>query len=378
DEIKGLIDKLAESGSVTDVTLMGGEPTMRKDLEDVIGYCVQKGILTQIVSNGSPLTKSRIDSLLEAGNWGFTISIDGPTAESYGYTRPYRFFPHLLKHVRYLSDRIHEIRDAGGPTHNLSINTIVHRKNRHEAPQMIDLALDLRADSVSFMPITMPPDVEDQALTEWQRSYTLKLIPEADEYIETGIAIGRRIDPRHNPDLANLDVGLKFLSPVVRDYLAVEYDIHLPLVAADCAAVTRIGSLNHDGTMVICEAFDVHHEAVEVGAITARPMDLRQQSFLDIWNSEPYQQMFSWVYKQDIYNHMEPCYRCPHLYNICRPCPERAIALAATGSSERFTMQPCHEIVHKAGDLYELRKRAEEFLGTPSNLEIAHAVARAN
>jgi MoaA/NifB/PqqE/SkfB family radical SAM enzyme len=257
---------------------------------------------------------------LAAGNRGFTISIDGPTPETYSFTRPLRVFPHLLKHVRYLSDRIQEIRESGGMTHSLSINNILHKGNYKEAHKMIDLALELKVDSISFMPLIMPPDVEDQKLTEWQRSYTSQLIPTSEECLESALLIGRRIDPRFNADVANLDVQLKFLSPVARDYLAVEHDVQLPLVGRECAAVTRIGSLNHDGMMVICEAFDHAHEAVEAGVIQAKPLSLREHSFWDIWNSESYQQMFSWAFKEDIYDYMDPCYRCPHLKTIC-PLP---------------------------------------------------------
>lgn len=379
DEIKELVDKLAASKSVTGVTLMGGEPTMRKDLEEIIRYCTENGIVTQVVSNGSSLTPQRVDSILEAGNWGFTISIDGATPEAYGFTRPFRFFPHLLKHIRYLSDRIHQIRDAGGPPRNLSLNSLLHKKNRKDATRMVDLALDLKVDSLSFIPLVMPPDVEDQKLTEWQRSYTMELIPSPEDCLEVAVEIGRRIDLRFNPDMADLEVQLKFLSPLVRDYLAVEYDIHLPLIARECAAVTRIGSLNHDGTMVICEALDRYHEAVEVGAIQAKPLSLREQSFWDIWNSDSYQQMFSWVFKEDIYEYMEPCRRCPHLFKICRPCPERAIALAATGKKEPWAMVICDQVARRVnGDLYALNERSQALLGVPTDQQVAGALARSN
>lgn len=378
EETKEIIDKMVASKSVTGVTLMGGEPALRRDLEDIIRYCTERGIVTQIVSNGSPLTPQRIDSLLEAGNWGFTVSIDGATPEAYGYTRPFRVFPHLLKHFRYLSDRIHEIREAGGPYRHLSINSLLHRKNLNSAAKMVDLAVDLRADSLSFLSLVMPPEIEDQKLAEWQRSYTRELVPTAEECIEAAIQIGKRIDARFNPDVADLDVSLKFLSPVVRDYLAVKYDIQLPLIGKECAAVTRIGSLNHDGSMVICEAFDRAHEAVDAGVINAQPLSLREHSFLEIWNSEAYQQMFSWVFKEDIYDYMEPCRRCPHLYETCRPCPERAIALAATGSHDRWYMGICGYVANQAGDLFALKEQADAALGAVSEEQIANALARAN
>jgi hypothetical protein len=88
--------------------------------------------------------------------------------------------------------------------------------------------------------------------------------------------------------------------------------------------------------------------------------------------------MFSWAFKEDIYDYMDPCYRCPHLKTICRPCPERAIALAATGKQERWFMWLCHDISRKAGDLYELKARADAVLGVPSEEEVATALARSN
>ena len=76
DSISKYIDPL----SVT-VVLTGGEPLLRKDLNE-IGFALRKqGFRWSLVTNGYLLDQARLNELVNAGLGAITISLDGPPAE---------------------------------------------------------------------------------------------------------------------------------------------------------------------------------------------------------------------------------------------------------------------------------------------------------
>ncbi len=59
------------------ITFSGGEPLMRKDLEECGLELYRRGFPWGLVSNGMSLTKERLTSLLAAGLHSISISLDG-------------------------------------------------------------------------------------------------------------------------------------------------------------------------------------------------------------------------------------------------------------------------------------------------------------
>ncbi|MBD3244785.1 MAG: radical SAM protein [Candidatus Moranbacteria bacterium] len=74
-ELEKRLDKLKELGNRTTV-IMGGEPTLRKDLPQIINACRKKDILSYLVTNGTLLNKKMIDKLGKNGLDIISISFD--------------------------------------------------------------------------------------------------------------------------------------------------------------------------------------------------------------------------------------------------------------------------------------------------------------
>lgn len=70
-----IIDRMAEWG-VRVVTVVGGEPTLRTDLEDILRHMARRGLYVFLHSNCRLLTEQRIDDLKEAGVFALTGSLD--------------------------------------------------------------------------------------------------------------------------------------------------------------------------------------------------------------------------------------------------------------------------------------------------------------
>lgn len=79
NKIEQILKQLKSVG-VLAVAYVGGEPTLRKDLEDIIKMTTSYKIIPTIITNGSLLNKYRIDSLYKAGlfNIGFSLQSINP------------------------------------------------------------------------------------------------------------------------------------------------------------------------------------------------------------------------------------------------------------------------------------------------------------
>ena len=76
ERIVSLIDEAADLG-LQECHLLGGEPLLRKDLDEIIAHAVSRGLHTRIITNGILLDDRRLDRLLAAGLHEVMVSVDG-------------------------------------------------------------------------------------------------------------------------------------------------------------------------------------------------------------------------------------------------------------------------------------------------------------
>jgi len=76
DEVKAVIDDVAALSDETMVVFTGGEPLVRKDLDQLIAHAAHRGLMPVIGTNGTLLTETRAEQLKQAGLQGAGISID--------------------------------------------------------------------------------------------------------------------------------------------------------------------------------------------------------------------------------------------------------------------------------------------------------------
>jgi len=69
-EVCALLDNIVTCGNGTMVVLTGGEPLLRRDLEEIIAYGSDLGFAMVVGSNGVMLTERRVASLQNAGLLG--------------------------------------------------------------------------------------------------------------------------------------------------------------------------------------------------------------------------------------------------------------------------------------------------------------------
>lgn len=131
-EAKTVIDDLNRLGTKL-ITLMGGEPFLRKDWYTIAKYIREKKMNITIMSNGSLINEKIVKKLEKLQPYAMAISLDGGTAETHDKIRRVDdSFNHCLESLKLL-------RNAGIQT---SVVTTVHKQNVKELPLIRDLLLN--------------------------------------------------------------------------------------------------------------------------------------------------------------------------------------------------------------------------------------------
>lgn len=115
------------------IVITGGEPLMRKDLEEVGLALYKREYPWGIVTNGLALTKSRFDSLLRAGIHSMTISLDG-LEDDHNWMRGNELsFQRALAAIRMV---------AAEPSVNFDVVTCVNPRTLGSLEQIRQLLID--------------------------------------------------------------------------------------------------------------------------------------------------------------------------------------------------------------------------------------------
>lgn len=136
DEWKRVLSELAAIG-VLQIHFSGGEPTARKDLEDLIRHATDVGLYTNLITSAVLLTKNKLAALAGAGLCHVQISFQG--SESGVADRVAGLKDAHVKKI----EAAHWARELGLP---LTVNAVMHRQNLFQLPDIIQMAVDLDAD----------------------------------------------------------------------------------------------------------------------------------------------------------------------------------------------------------------------------------------
>jgi pyrroloquinoline quinone biosynthesis protein E len=114
----------------------GGEPTLRQDLEELVRHACALGQYTNLITAGVLLDRARLEALAEAGLDHLQLSIQDSEARNANRIGGYK-----NGHAKKLAvGRM--VTEIGLP---LTINAVVHRQNLDHLPEIIELAVELKA-----------------------------------------------------------------------------------------------------------------------------------------------------------------------------------------------------------------------------------------
>lgn len=138
EQWQDVMRQAAELG-ILQIHLSGGEPTVRKDLEDIVEVAAKVGLYTNLITAGVTLTRDRLARLKDLGLDHVQLSIqdiDEANAEKISA------YKGGLAKKRELGKWVREL---GMP---LTINAPIHRHNIQNLPNIIDFAVEMGAERI--------------------------------------------------------------------------------------------------------------------------------------------------------------------------------------------------------------------------------------
>lgn len=135
-----VFDQARQLGAVQ-LGFSGGEPLVRQDLEELVSYAHQKGFYTNLITSGMGLNEQRIARLKEAGLQHIQISFQAsdPVVNNALAGSKHAF------EQKYEMSRL--VKQYGYP---MVLNFVIHRYNIAQIEQIIELCLELEADTVEL------------------------------------------------------------------------------------------------------------------------------------------------------------------------------------------------------------------------------------
>lgn len=143
ETIKRIIVTASKAG-ISKLELYGGEMLMRRDLSSVIEYANLYRIETGFVTNGSLITEELSERFYQLGVKDIPVSLDASVPELNDWVRGRGAWKKTMDGIRHLKNH----------NNTFSLFTVVMQQNFHAMSDMVRLAKELGAASVSFQPIS--------------------------------------------------------------------------------------------------------------------------------------------------------------------------------------------------------------------------------
>jgi pyrroloquinoline quinone biosynthesis protein E len=269
------------------VHFSGGEPTVRRDLEELVAGATAAGLYTNLITSGVALDAARLSALIAAGLEHVQLSFQDSGAEI-----GERIGGYAGAHARKLATAA-MVRAAGLP---LTANFVVHRQNMHHLEAMLEMAVSIGAHRA---------EIANVQYYGWALKNRAALMPsraQLEDMTATVAAARARLD-----------------GVLVIDYVVPDYYARRP---KSCMGGwgQRFLNISPSGKVLPC------HAAESIVGMTFD--NVRQRSLADIWrNSEAFNRFrgTDWM--------PEPCRSCDRKEIDWGGC--RCQAFAITGDAAK-------------------------------------------
>lgn len=196
----------------------GGEPFCRPDLLlSVMKEIKRKGMVGEIITNGTRIDKKTAEMLVELKWDRITFSVEAPDAETDDFLRGKAgAFAKTIGIIEILKG-MKKKRDSCLP--RLAITTVLCNRNFKSLPEMVELCARLDLDFFSINPIKSNPEGEGRAHHELRLEK--KDLDELNAYIGKANELAKELNVKTNFDefvdvdfVAKSDTAERFLEPV--------------------------------------------------------------------------------------------------------------------------------------------------------------------
>ncbi len=165
-EVLAVLDDLQALGCKK-VHYTGGELFLRKDALELVEAAKQRGMRTNLTTNGTALSKPRLKALCKIPARSITLSLDSPVNHVHDRIRG---VPGAWKKTVRTLDKLLERR---GPKTKIRVNTVVSRRNVRTLVQMVPFLRERPIDGWLLIPVDGP----EAMTTDDIRFYNARIAP---------------------------------------------------------------------------------------------------------------------------------------------------------------------------------------------------------
>lgn len=184
--LRKVLDEVASWNSDCVIMLTGGEPFLRKDIFEIIGYSVSLGLKTEVVSNGSFINNPHIaERIICSGLQNIAISLDGTNPQTHDYIRRINgAYKKALDAISYLTQE----KKIKGKGPQISVWTTIMKENIKELYEIIFLAKELGVECLVYHPVIVVQDDMQNTIRSgsfWIKEEEIKILKEQiDKIVE--------------------------------------------------------------------------------------------------------------------------------------------------------------------------------------------------
>jgi len=298
NEILDIINQFSEF-PVDRIKFLGGEPTVRDDIYEIINYCTTKGIKCGLTTNGSNLESEKfLNLILENKLDALTVSIDSHDNEINRIIRKDCKLDELICSMKSISKIIKENKLKT----KMFVLCVLHKKNIHFIDKLISLCMDIGIYKISFMP-----------LKDYGRGNNLKnILLDTSDYLYAAKQICKVYEEFGD----EIILEPNFINPKLEKYL-IDSNYKVPKNNYYCGAALDRGYITPDGFLMPC-----HMVYSDIKPIK---FDLKKHKFKDIWSSEKFN-VPSKISTIELIKDNGMCLSCEFL-NKCIFCPYKEKSL---------------------------------------------------
>lgn len=147
DQYKNIFDQFKHA---THLRIQGlGEPFLNKDIFRMIEYTKDRGVMTELYSNGTFITDELAQKIFNSGLNEIRFSLDGATKETYEKIRINANFEKVLSNIKNFVNLRNKIKHPI----KVKIAVVAMIENYNELSKFVDIALDLGVDGIGIQMI---------------------------------------------------------------------------------------------------------------------------------------------------------------------------------------------------------------------------------
>ena len=310
----------ARKMGATQLGFSGGEPLVRRDLEDLIREARSLGYYTNLITSGVGMDADRVKSFKEAGLDHIQISFQASNEELNNYLGGTKSFRHKQEMARVVKEF----------EYPMVLNIVLHRKNVDQIRDILDMTVDLNADYV---------ELASTQYYGWSRVNIEQLLPTREQ-------------------LARAEIVAKEYQEKMKDRMKIIYVIPDYFENRPKACMNGWGSIfltiAPDGSALPC------HAAAQLPGLEFP--NVRDHSIEEIWNgSDAFNKFrgFDWM--------QEPCRSCPEKekdFGGCR-CQAYMLTGDATNADPVCDKSAHHRQLHDDVARIGRLSGTKEFEGKP-------------